>query len=318
MEFDSRPYAFIVGSPRSGTTILGELLDSHRRVSQWYEPYFIWDHHFRLAPDDERRASDADERVCAFITGQFSRYRRDHGNPVVVDKSPRNSLKIPFIRAIFPQARFIHIIRDGRDATLSIHREWQKRLSVVTGHTGTDRLQHGAAVKVVLKWLRRQPFWRDRLRALTFELGSGWLDRSRHLNRLRWNGAVGWGPRFAGWTEMMRSNSLLRFNALQWARCTRSVLDCWPDIPDECKLEIHYETMIRQGRETLRTVCDFLGIEWCPDLEYATARLNPDNFGKWKTAFSREQLLALGPLLTPELISTGYVADDNWYRSDAK
>ena len=52
-------FVFIVGSPRSGTTILGELLDRHQHISQWYEPYFVWDHFFRTAPDDERTEAEA-------------------------------------------------------------------------------------------------------------------------------------------------------------------------------------------------------------------------------------------------------------------
>jgi hypothetical protein len=40
-------FVFIVGSPRSGTTIFGELLDKHPQLSQWYEPYFVWDRFFR-------------------------------------------------------------------------------------------------------------------------------------------------------------------------------------------------------------------------------------------------------------------------------
>jgi hypothetical protein len=38
----------------------------------------------------------------------------------VVEKCPRNALRIPFLRAVFPQARLIHIIRDGRDAACSL------------------------------------------------------------------------------------------------------------------------------------------------------------------------------------------------------
>jgi hypothetical protein len=39
---------------------------------------------------------------------------------VYVEKSPRNSLRIPYIHAVLPRAKFIHIVRDGRDVTCSM------------------------------------------------------------------------------------------------------------------------------------------------------------------------------------------------------
>lgn len=64
-------FVFIVGSPRSGTPIFGELLDKHPHVSQWYEPYFVWDRFFRLALHDERAAEDATDRVSRQIFRDF-------------------------------------------------------------------------------------------------------------------------------------------------------------------------------------------------------------------------------------------------------
>jgi hypothetical protein len=39
---------------------------------------------------------------------------------MVVEKSPRNALRIPFLRAVFPEARFVVIVRDGRDVACSL------------------------------------------------------------------------------------------------------------------------------------------------------------------------------------------------------
>ena len=102
-------FVFIVGSPRSGTTILGELLDKHHHISQWYEPYFVWDRFFRTAPDDERTEADASLQVKKWIYRNFASYKTRKKCSVLIDKSPRNSLKIPFILKIFPQAKFIHL-----------------------------------------------------------------------------------------------------------------------------------------------------------------------------------------------------------------
>ncbi|MBW2742316.1 MAG: sulfotransferase, partial [Deltaproteobacteria bacterium] len=120
-------FVFIVGSPRSGTTLMGEILDKHSEISQWYEPYFVWDKYFRNAPHDERTKDNATHKVCQKIYKDFLRYKKKRKCAIVVDKSPRNSLKIPFIQKVFPHAHFIHILRDGREVTLSIHKEWVRR-----------------------------------------------------------------------------------------------------------------------------------------------------------------------------------------------
>ena len=61
------PIAMIIGPPRSGTSILGRALDQHPRISTWIEPYYIWDHFFRTAPDDELTAVDATDKVRKWI-----------------------------------------------------------------------------------------------------------------------------------------------------------------------------------------------------------------------------------------------------------
>jgi hypothetical protein len=43
----------------------------------------------------------------------------------LVEKSPRNSLRVPFMRALFPDARFIHLVRDPRPNIASLYRAWK-------------------------------------------------------------------------------------------------------------------------------------------------------------------------------------------------
>lgn len=43
-----------------------------------------------------------------------------HGGRMLVEKSPKNTLRIPFLKAIFPEAKIIHIVRDGRDVACSL------------------------------------------------------------------------------------------------------------------------------------------------------------------------------------------------------
>jgi hypothetical protein len=305
--------AFIIGSPRSGTTIFGNVLDLHSHVRQWYEPYFVWDRDFRSAPDDLRLADDCLPKVGERIRKDFSRYRKGLGAELVVDKSPRNSLKIPFILEIFPEAKFIHLLRDGRDTTLSIHKEWIRRRGIVKDKALGDRFNYTEAARVIGQWLSRQPFVRDKVRAFWFETHGHLFNKSMHLNRLRWNGAVGWGPRFRGWEEIYRSASLLQFNAHQWLGCVDQIQHCWNSIPQENRLEIRYEHFITKPRSVLEHVLGFLKLPSYDGFFESLPTLKKGNYNKWGKEFTKDQLAEIQPVLTPLLMELGYETNMNWH-----
>lgn len=305
-------FVFIVGSPRSGTTVLGDILDRHERISQWYEPYFVWDHHFRDADHDQRTEQDATPPVIRQISRDFHRYRKYMGSRIIVDKSPRNSLKIPFVRKIFPEARFIHIVRDGRDATLSIHKEWRRRRDIVGDRAAAGGFDYKKAIAVVGKWLQRQPRPGDRLRALWFETHGHLFNKARHLNRSRWKGRIGWGPRFPDWESIFTSHSLLQFNAHQWLRCTESVYEDWPTIPRKRKLTLRYEDLIADGPAVIGRILSFLGLSADGRFYEIIPKLNSRNSGKWQNGFSRNQGAEIAPIITPMLQWTGYESDPEW------
>ena len=309
---NSDSFVFIIGSPRSGTTVLGEILDKHHEISQWYEPYFVWDRYFRNHPHDERSAEETTSKIKKQIFTEFLRYKRKTGSRIVVDKSPRNSLKIPFIMRIFPQARFIHLLRDGRDVTLSIHKEWIRRRKIVQNSQNNNKFNYKRAFRVVKEWLNRQPFLKDKIRSLWFETHGHIFNKTLHLNRLRWNGEIGWGPRFKDWDGSMYQKSMLTFNAYQWLKCVEDINLYWPIIPAENKLEVRYENLISEGEKNIITILKFLGLRTHENFFDSIPKLKKDNFNKWQNEFSREQANEVHEILTPMLIKLGYEKNHDW------
>jgi len=309
---EKRDFVFIIGSPRSGTTILGEILSRHPEICQWYEPYFVWDRHFRNSKHDERSALDATPKIRNQIYKDFLYYKKKMGARLVVDKSPRNSLKIPFILEIFPQVRFIHIIRDGRDVTLSINKEWTRRKNVIQGSSKSHRFDYLEAIKVLKRWLDRQPFVEHKIRALWHETHGHLIAKHKHLNRLRWNGGVGWGPRFKDWADILCRSSMLQFNSYQWLRCVESIQKGWPEIAKEDRLEIRYEEFITKGERTLRKVLEFLNVRVYEGFFNSIPKLKRDNYNKWQKELTRDQLNGIHSILTHKLIELGYERDGSW------
>lgn len=132
----SRP-VFVIGCGRSGTTILGTALSKHRAVTYLNEPRHLW---FSAYPetdiwtpkahsrkgkllltdsDVERKKSNKLRRLFRFETIISRR-------PVLIEKLPINNFRLRFILQIFPDARFIHIYRNGLEVARSIEKSSEK------------------------------------------------------------------------------------------------------------------------------------------------------------------------------------------------
>ncbi|WP_019504101.1 sulfotransferase [Pleurocapsa sp. PCC 7319] len=111
---------FIIGSPRSGTTFLGECLGTIPEISYHFEPVlikaaarYVFTQEWEL-----KQASNFYRQVYSWLM----RFQGD-GDLRLADKTPRNSFIIPFLAQTFPNAKFVHIIRDGRDVALSLSKK---------------------------------------------------------------------------------------------------------------------------------------------------------------------------------------------------
>lgn len=111
----SRPI-FIIGSPRSGTTFLGSCVAELPETSYHFEPVAT-KAAARYVYTQEWNFSKA-QRFYRLVYSWLMRLHAD-GDLRFADKTPRNCFLVDFLYQAFPDAQFIHIIRDGRDAALS-------------------------------------------------------------------------------------------------------------------------------------------------------------------------------------------------------
>jgi tetratricopeptide (TPR) repeat protein len=121
---------FIVGMPRSGTTLTEQLLASHRDVAGAGElGYFNYAaHRFsarRSGADDSGYARDLDAADLAACAQEYLALLdgASRSAPRVVDKMPMNFLQVGLIALVFPKARIIHCRRDPLDTCLSCYFE---------------------------------------------------------------------------------------------------------------------------------------------------------------------------------------------------
>jgi hypothetical protein len=149
------PHLFIVGCPRSGTTLLRRMVDAHPLVAvidetRWIANFFEkrvgltsegfvtpkliprlleYDRfaQFEIGREELVGLLRSGEQVSypSFVSGVFDLYGQARGKPLVGDKTPRYARWVPTLHGLWPEARFVHLIRDGHDVCLSIL-NWNK------------------------------------------------------------------------------------------------------------------------------------------------------------------------------------------------
>jgi len=143
------PFLFIVGCPRSGTTLVKRIVQAHSHIAvtpethwvpRWYRkrkglspeglvtPTLVAQvlqyHKFpnlEIPPERVESLIHPGESVSyrEFVSRLYDLYGETQGKPRVGDKTPGYVRSLPVLHELWPRARFIHVVRDGRDVCLS-------------------------------------------------------------------------------------------------------------------------------------------------------------------------------------------------------
>ena len=189
-DFFDRP-VFVMAAPRSGSTLLFETLACAGDLcSIGGESHSIFETIPALSPvhqdgcESNRLTGDhANAAIADAVRRGFASLLRDHeGNPVeigdvsrvrLLDKLPKNALRIPFIQKIFPDALYIYLYRDPWQSISSMMDAWQSGKWV----TYRDIIADGKPWSLLLT-----PNWRAlQSKPLEYICASQWIEANRHI-----------------------------------------------------------------------------------------------------------------------------------------
>ena len=237
---------FIMGTGRSGTTALGTVLSMHKEIGFLNEPKALW--HACYQEEDiigsyakmhgraRLWAMDATQRTHESLHRLYGAYLWLSRNRRVLDKYPELVFRIDFVRALFPDAKFLFLCRNGWDTCSSIS-DWSEK--------------HG-----------------------TF--GEDWWGRGDQKWRTLVQEFAATNPEFSQQAPQMMTWSDHRHRAaFEWIISMRAGLAAQADDPDGI-LTVPYEGLCKHPEQWMKAICTFAGLRPDPTLfAFAASKLRP-------------------------------------------
>ena len=277
----------IIGAARSGTNMLRDIITQLPGFGTWPcdEINYIWRHGNAHYSNDEFSVEQASVSVKKFIRRAFARIARKQGLRYVVEKTCANSLRVAFVEKVFPDAKFIFIVRDGRDVVASAMKRWVAPLDIPYLLKKARYLPVTDAPYYVIRY-----FWNRVCRSFSSE------------DRLSF-----WGPRFDGMNEMQGSRSLAEVCAMQWVRCVEKSEHDLEQLDSARVHRLRYEDFVTNPSVELQSLAEFLNIDLSEnDARQLVQGVSSKSVGDWKNCFDQDVLESLEPLIKASMKRYGY------------
>lgn len=226
---------FIIGTGRSGTTMLGKILSIHREIGWLNEPKALW--HMVYPYEDlignysngpafyRLSEKDVTDEVTEALHRLYGLYLTVTFSERVLDKYPELIFRLPFIKAIFPDAKFIFLVRDGWDSCQSIN-IWSQRFG------------KRSALEIQDWWGHNRRKWR----LLVEQILPDHNDLYCHKD------------------EMVHWNDQLQMAALEWILTMREGIRMIERFPDDI-IKVHYEVLVQDFPEEIKRIIQFLELQ---------------------------------------------------------
>ncbi|MCK4761843.1 MAG: sulfotransferase [Candidatus Aminicenantes bacterium] len=270
----------IIGAPRSGTNMLRDIISSQPGFGTWPcdEINYTWRYGNSGFPDDELTPGKITPKIEKYTRKQFSNIARKYKVDYVVEKTCANCLRLEYVDALFPDALYVNIVRDGRDAASSALKRWEAPLDI----------------PYLLKKVRfvppgDLPFYAARY-------------LKTHAHRLFFSKEKSlsiWGPKFAGYEDIVKTKSIIEVCGIQWLRCVEKSREVFEKriAPRRC-FQLKYENFVLHPVKQAAGMFDYFKLPYDKSILKAECKnVWPGSVGKWKKDLSPQQQELLSNLL---------------------
>lgn len=275
----------IIGAGRSGTNMLRDIITTIPGFTTWDcdEINPIWRYGNRDFKTDQLKPEHLNNKIIAYIRNRFINIYKSNQSPFVVEKTCANSLRLEYVHAIFPEAKFIVINRDGRDVVPSAMKRWNASFEL--SYT-LKKLKYVPA-KDFIYYVSR--FGINRLKKM--------LNPSAALSF--------WGPLYEGIEDDVKELELVDICTNQWQQCAEAVITQRKSIPAANVLDYTYEAFVANPKDEIKRLESFLDIK-IKDVDTLVQNVTDKSVGSHKKIFENDVLVTLNKKLAPTLSKLGY------------
>ena len=280
----------LIGAARSGTKFLRDTLaQSAGAKCVPYDVNYVWRFGNEKHPHDALSLQELDDKKKTFIRKtlrSLAKIDRTDTRTALIEKTVSNTLRLPFIQAVYPNARFIHLTRDGRAVTESAMRLWEAPPDW----------------PALWKKFREMP-----LSNLEYAI---WFatNQVKGLVSRRGGGQI-WGPRYPGIEADLANYTLLEICSLQWLHSVQYTLKDLPGIPASQVYTVRYEDLVRD-ETAITNLCEFLDF---PDTDEVVsafkAKVKLGQNDKWRDKVSPENCERMTEIMHDGLRQLGFLEE---------
>ena len=280
----NRQLIFVIGAARSGTKLIRDLIASHPEVAKIpYDINYVW----RLGNENISHDELSPEMLTPRIRKRILEYfeRHSSGAPFLIEKTVSNCLRVPYVDTVFPESKFVHLVRQGYDVIESVYRQW----------TAPPDWRY--------IWKKARTFPLSQAPSYALSYAAGTLEKILVRDN---NSHSTWGPRYKGIDEDIASREPLVVCAIQWARCVKKAMHDLNNLSESQVLTIHYEDFVCAPGNNLETVAQFAGLAPGHYRSLNLDVISQKNVGKGLRNLSVEQKALVMPYIKNALLLLGY------------
>lgn len=258
----------VIGCPRSGTSILFEILSNSEKMWSLYAETPFWpvvNQESEVLTAGDVTYLGVEQIVKAFCDRAHNYEGNEDETEIrVVEKQPKNCLTVDYINSAFPGAYFVYITRDGRNVINSLMDAWHKN--------------------PMIGWEPAE---------IRLELIDGSYTKT-------W-----WGPRPPGWQNYTRGR-LVDVCAMLWVELNQFALRSLSKIDPRRVFTVLYEDLSTDPERVAGEICRFLEIPFSISVKKIINKLYWPDTGAWKAGPYREQIESVLDSIKDTMYLLGY------------
>lgn len=287
-----KPPIFLLGNVRSGTTMIQRFFNLHPEIITWFEPRPIWNYAHPWRQYDYLDENDASPNVIRYIRRKFLKYQNKNHGLRIMEKTPRNVVRISFIHRIFPESKFIYMVRDPLAQISSAEVQWKNVIDWRSKKWAFYRIKQTPIIQL--------PFYAHKFFRNLF-----------YSKVLKVKYPNIYGVRYKGIDKDRKNLTTLQIIAKQWAYCVRQAEKDLAKLDQKIILRMKYEDFVKDPLNNFDLILQHFELKMTEEISKAVlVETKSDRLQKWKR-FPPDVIESCIPFIKDEMENYGYLIPDD-------